>query len=247
MVSYRNKKTGLPKPSYDLWEEKWGTSTFTASTVFGALEVAARFANMLGKAESANKYHEAAQEVKNGIIKYLYDKDEGIFYKHVNFVSGKPVLDKTIDMSSVYGVYKFKVLDYNDPKLKRAFEIFRERLELKTKVGGVARYEGDQYHFHGGDLPGNPWFITTLWLTQYYMEFIGKESDLPDIVKRLSWVVNGTLQSGVLSEQLDPVTGEQLSASPLIWSHAEYVTAVIQYLEKLDELGICKSCYPITL
>ena len=31
LASYRDGKTGLPLPSYDLWEEKWGIHTFTVS------------------------------------------------------------------------------------------------------------------------------------------------------------------------------------------------------------------------
>ena len=33
MVSYRDKKTGLPLPSYDLWEEQLGVFSYTCATV----------------------------------------------------------------------------------------------------------------------------------------------------------------------------------------------------------------------
>src|SRR5947199_7129209 len=38
---------------------------------------------------------------------------------------------------------------------------------LFRSVGGVARYENDYYHRISNDIaavPGNPWFICTLWL-----------------------------------------------------------------------------------
>jgi GH15 family glucan-1,4-alpha-glucosidase len=38
-----------------------------------------------------------------------------------------------------------------------------------------------------------------------------------------------------MAEQIDPLTGEPLSASPLTWSHAEYVMTVQQYLGKYRE------------
>jgi GH15 family glucan-1,4-alpha-glucosidase len=47
MVSFTDENTGLPKPSYDLWEEKLGTSTFTSSAVFGALMASAEFSRLL--------------------------------------------------------------------------------------------------------------------------------------------------------------------------------------------------------
>ena len=187
-----------------------------------------------------------AATIKDGIMRYLYNEKDGTFYKHINVEKdGTITIDKTIDISSIYGVYKFGVLKHDDEILKKAFDIFSGRLGVKTPIGGIVRLEGDQYHSFGGNVPGNPWFITTLWQTQYLIEFLRKESELPDIVKRFSWVVEKALPSGVLSEQLNPYNGEQVSAAPLIWSHAEYVITIIQYLEKLEELDICKACYPI--
>lgn len=246
MASYIDGKTGLPKASYDLWEEKYGISTFTASSVYAALLVSGRLAKLLGKEKSAAKYSGVAASIKDGIMRYLYNEKDGTFYKHINVEKdGTITIDKTIDISSIYGVYKFGVLKHDDEILKKAFDIFSDRLGVKTSIGGVVRLEGDQYHSFGGNVPGNPWFITTLWQTQYLIEFLKKESELPDIVKRFSWVVEKALPSGVLSEQLNPYSGEQVSAAPLIWSHAEYVITIIQYLEKLEELDICKACYPI--
>lgn len=241
MTNYIDDKTGLPKESYDLWEMKYGTSTFTSSAVYGALNVAARFAKLLGKEKVAVKYQNVADKIKEGILKYLYNEKDGYFYK---LISGS-LIDKTIDISSIYGIYRFGVLEFNDPKLKKAFEKTKEILEVKTSVGGFARFEGDQYHNPGGNIPGNPWIVTTLWNAQYRTDLVKSQSELPDVVSLFSWVANHALPSGVLSEQLNAYTGEQLSASPLIWSHAEYVLSIIKYMEKLEELDICKVCYPL--
>ena len=245
MVNYRDKKTGLPKPSYDLWEEKYGVSTFTASTVYGALMVATRFAKLLGKDQNAARYKRAAENIQRGILAYLYDKQNGVFYRQLEIDGSKMIPDKTLDMSSVMGVYRFGVLPYDDPRLKKAFDLTYERLRVRTQLGGVARFEGDWYHRIKGDVPGNPWIITTLWHLQYQIEFIKKESQLPDIVSQFTWFVERALPSGVLPEQFNPYTGEALSAAPLTWSHAEYVMTIIKYLEKLEDLGICKACYPV--
>ena len=40
----------------------------------------------------------------------------------------------------------------------------------------------------------------------------------------------------MLSEQLDPNTGESISATPLVWSHAEFVRTVIEYNKKFNLL-----------
>jgi len=52
----------------------------------------------------------------------------------------------------------------------------------------------------------------------------------------LNWTVKNALPSGVLPEQLNPYTGEPVSATPLLWSHAEYVLAVCEYVSKVQEL-----------
>ena len=48
MVEFIDEKTGLPKESYDLWEEKLGIFTFTAATVYAALKAAANFEEVFG-------------------------------------------------------------------------------------------------------------------------------------------------------------------------------------------------------
>jgi oligosaccharide amylase len=244
MVLYRDKSTGLPKPSYDLWEEKLGVSTYTAASVYGALIAAAKFSKLLGKLASEKKYLDTALEIKQGIMKHLYDPESGSFRKLFNKKNGEFIYDNTIDISNVYGMFRFGLLEANDPILAKAFGIAEERLSCLRYSGGIARYEGDNYYRIGHDVPGNPWFVTTLWLVQYYIASAKEEKDLERVKKWLDWVVGCALSSGVLSEQINPYNKEQISAAPLTWSHSEFVLAVIAYLEKLEELGVCKMCNP---
>jgi len=158
---------------------------------------------------------------------------------------GTIVYDHTLDMSSVYGVFAFNIVPIDDPRLTQTIKQVENRLVCKTGVSGVARYEGDRYYRSVEDVPGNPWFITTLWLAQYYIERAKKESDFGEVHKWLAWVTKYAISSGVLSEQIHPHTGAQLSASPLTWSHSEYVATIIKYLNRLEELGICLKCNPL--
>ncbi|MBI2034271.1 MAG: glycoside hydrolase family 15 protein, partial [Candidatus Levybacteria bacterium] len=244
MISYVDKKTGLPLPSYDLWEEKFGVSTFTSSSVYAALIAASKFASVLGKTESEQRYKKAADKMREAILRYLYNEKEGNFYKMIRFSGDEVIYDKTIDISSVYGVFKFRVLDIEDERLKIAIGNTQKSLECKTDVGGIARYQGDQYYRVPGDVPGNPWFITTLWLVQYHIFKAKSEKDLQIAKEWFKWVVKYALPSGILSEQINPYTGEQVSAAPLTWSHAEFVVSVIAYMEKLEQLGIAKVSHP---
>ena len=94
-------------------------------------------------------------------------------------------------------------------------------------------------------VPGNPWVVTSMWLAQYYALTAKKEKDLEPLVAWLEWGARHSIESGVLAEQLDPATGRWLSATPLTWSHAEYIRTVFAYFDALDRLGICKHCNPI--
>jgi GH15 family glucan-1,4-alpha-glucosidase len=85
-----------------------------------------------------------------------------------------------------------------------------------------------------------------MWFAQYYISLVKKESDMEKVHELIAWVEKCASGSNTLPEQVDPDTGIHLSASPLVWSHAEFVMTIISYLEKLEELGVCKACYPIS-
>src|SRR4051812_15421455 len=72
MCKYRDPRTGLPLPSYDLWEERWGVHAFTVATVYGGLKAAKNFAVCFGDREKAERYEKAAEEIKAAAAKYLW-------------------------------------------------------------------------------------------------------------------------------------------------------------------------------
>lgn len=241
LVHYTYKDTGLPYPSYDLWEEKYGITTYTTASIYGALHAAANFAALLGKEEKKKLYQDTAERMKEAIIKNLYNEELGMFVKLINFRNGEVECDRVIDMSSFFGVVRFGVLPHDHKLVKTAIKTIEEQLCLKNGITGVPRYVGDNYFRQSKDMPPNPWFITTLWLAQYYIMEAKSEKDL-DIVKEIfNWVSKYALSTGILSEQLHPFSGKQLSATPLTWSHAEFLITVLDYLEKLEELGIAQA------
>jgi GH15 family glucan-1,4-alpha-glucosidase len=128
----------------------------------------------------------------------------------------------------------------SDPKIVSTMNSIRSRLWVNTEVGGVARYENDGYHQVSQDIenvPGNPWFIPTLWVAEWQARSAKSEAELEKSLALLEWVVRHALTSGVLAEQLHPYTGEPLSVSPLTWSHAAFVNAVLAYLAARDSLA----------
>jgi len=239
LAAYRDPITGLPKPSYDLWEEKRGISTFTSASVYGALTAAADIAGILGKEDRERFYRSTAEEVREGIVKYLLDSETGRFAKMIEVSGQKTFFNNAADISSVYGIFSFGVLPPDNPRLAEAFA---DTVSHLSSGGGVGRYENDRYYAVDGT--SNPWFVTTLWRAEYLTTRAKSEEDFAEVRKILEWVAARALPSGVLSEQVSAKDGSQRSVSPLMWSHAAYVNAVLNYLDKLAETGICPACNP---
>jgi glucoamylase len=53
----------------------------------------------------------------------------------------------------------------------------------------------------------------------------------------LKWAAKNALSTGALAEQIDPNSGKPISATPLLWSHAEFVLAVTEYISKHQEIA----------
>jgi len=239
MTEYRDHLTNLPSESYDLWEERREVLTFTSSAVYKALQCAANFARSFMEKDLEAKYTNAADEVKGALVKNLYSTSLGRFLRGVTIKEGQVVKqDETID-SSLAGVFLFEVLPGSDPMVTSTMNQIEEALTIPTSVGGLARYQGDiyqqvndQYH----SIPGNPWFVTTIWLADWYISIAKTRSDLVKAKELLAWCVNHSLPSGIMAEQLNPFDGSPVSVSPLTWSHAAFADAVNRYVKKYSEL-----------
>ncbi len=239
IVEYRDPDTGLPQPSYDLWEERRGVNAYTCGTVYGALRAAAEFARLFHDAR-ALVYAEAAEEVRKAISTHLWDEASSRFARRlIPLPDGRYERDLTID-AAVYALFAFGAFSASDPRIETTMRRTLSRLWVQTDIGGMARYENDYYFRRTDDVehvPGNPWVICTLWAAQYYIARAREPRDLETPLGLLLWVTKRSTSSGVLPEQVHPYTGEHLSVAPLTWSHAEYVTTALLYLDKSEELA----------
>ena len=91
-------------------------------------------------------------------------------------------------------------------------------------------------------MPGNPWFICTMWVALYAIARAKAPADLAQAREILSWVDSRKLPSGVLAEQVHPFTNAPMSVSPLTWSHATVVEVVQAYLDKAEVTDRCPTC-----
>ncbi|HET7057618.1 MAG TPA: glycoside hydrolase family 15 protein, partial [Nitrospiraceae bacterium] len=216
-----------------------GVTAFTCGAVWAGLTAAAKFAQAFGEIALAQRYRVAADEIKVGVVNILYRPELSRFVRMaVRTSDGRWKIDPTLD-SSLFGLWYFGMFAPDDPRIVETMLAVHERLWIKTTVGGMARYEGDGYHRQTDDaanVPGNPWFIATLWLAQWRIAMAKTKEDLKAPVTLLEWCASHALPSGVLAEQIHPYTHAPLSVSPLTWSHAAFVTAVQEYLRRWHSL-----------
>lgn len=240
LVDYRCPDTLLPLASWDLWEERHGVHGWTAGAVWGGLQGAANFAEALGEGPLAAKYRDAAAEMKQAVLHYLWLEDENRFCRSCDKgKGGKYQKDRVMD-SSIMGLWYFGMFAPDEPKIVSTMEALQDRLWVQTRVGGMARYENDYYHQVSTDLvhvPGNPWFICTLWLAQWQIATATVSAELDRPLALIDWCADRALESGVMAEQVDPYTNVPISVSPLTWSHATLVMTINEFLKKEAELA----------
>ncbi len=217
------ENSNLPLPSFDLWEQYNGILTFTCASVFGALFELSRICKDTGKVELEKKYKDAAEEVKQNTIKYLFKEDLNRFLKmtSVDKHTGNFYEDSLID-ASIYGVWHFGMTQIEDPKTQSTMEQIREHLTLPTNIGGIARNTDDHYNIIDKNLIGNPWVICTLWMAQYDIH----KKDIKRAEEYIKWVMDHSDSAGLISEQIDPHSGFVHSLHPLAWSHSEFVRTI---------------------
>ncbi len=221
MSRFIDAETNLPHASYDLWEEKFLTSTYTAAVTAKALQVASEMAINQGIQVDADKWHLASERIKNNSYKF-FDKKRKTYIKGYLMVNNEYTIDKTLDVSSFYGTYKY---NYGpEDKMLATLKLLEEKLLDKSPSGGSPRYEYDRYFKSDPAYLGNPWYVTTLWLAQYY----ARNSQLDKAFKYIDWAIGGSMSSGSMSEQLNPSDKSIVGVTPLIWSHAELINTILE-------------------
>lgn len=234
LITHR-QSNGLPLPSYDLWEEEWSVSCYTAAVVYGGLQAAGKFARVLGKNKHAIEVENTAVELKTSILEHFFDPAHGTFHRLIKAGGG---IDARLDSSTAYALWRYGVLDVSDERLMRHQAVAMKALGVYTVEGqlwGLIRYQGDQYMSENGQ--ANPWIICTLWYAQYLLAQ-AKDFDQVQKAKTLIDTVTQTASPTLLlAEQHLPGSHDLRSVSPLAWSHGAYIDTVLRYLATLKRIA----------
>lgn len=232
LVNNSDTENGLPRPSYDLWEERIGEHTYTAGAVSAALICAANMAEEMDvDIPLAKLWRDKSKDITKSIEKELWSETEKRFVRgrktrlncwncdtveiETNAMGYKlPVADTdlNVDISLLGLAVPFKVFDAKDEKIKKTVRAIEDRLD-GFPAGGFGRYEYDSY------IGGNPWIVSTLWLGLYYAE-IGDAAKAKDL---LVWAAKSSTNLGFLPEQVDKFTGKPAWIMQLTWSSAMFI------------------------
>ncbi len=241
VVQYLDRETGLPLPSMDLWEEREAGHTYSAAAVYGGLTAAAAFARRKGKEALSDLWGKAAHGIAAGIEANCWNESKGAYYRGLKLTVSKETyeaaiargergfvrqrdkgyerfvleVDPIVDISLLGISVPFRAVNVNHPRMARTADTI-QRLLTSPQVGGIKRYENDTY------IGGNPWILTTLWLSHYR----ALQGNYEDARQLLDYAVKHVTSSGLLPEQVDRETGETAWVVPLTWSHAMFVLAV---------------------
>lgn len=210
LTEFIDPATGLPRPSFDLWEERKGVYTYSCACVYGGLDSAASIATLIGDDENAARWSAAARSLREAMIERLYDPGLGRFLRGIG--------DETVD-ASLFAVWYMDVLPADHPAVTGTMHAIEARL-LRPE-GGIARYENDMYQGYM-----NSWPLCTLWLAQWYI----RTGNIDRGYELLNWTMVNSAQGGLMPEQVGKWS-EPISVLPLAWSHSTYMLAVIEYLE----------------
>ena len=213
--------------SYDLWEEYEGVSFYSISTIFAAYDAMLKILPIVKdeyegnrlKIESIEKQRKALEkeilEIKEYLLNNFYDETTKSLIRNKE--------DRKIDISLLGAVTPFKIFSPKEKKIQNTIE--RINMTLRTFTGGYIRYENDTYM--GGY---NPWPISNLWMTNYYL-LTGENKKA---LECFEFVINTCSDLYFLGEQVNNVTKRPAWMIGLTWSHAMFLST----LKKLAKNGL---------
>ena len=220
----QNNKAHKYHISYDLWEMCEGIHTYSLASIYSAFECILKIYKTLGNKTSdfennrlkeekifknERELEKLQVEIKKYINNYLYDEEKKSYVRNTE--------DKKMDISLLGLVTPFKVFKPKEKKVLNTIE--RINLSLRTYTGGYQRFEQDHY------MNGNPWTISNLWMTLYYLETGEKRK----AKETFDFVVKTCGKHYFLGEQIDNNTLKPNWVIGLGWSHAMFIIV----LEKL--------------
>ena len=209
--------------SYDLWEMCEGIHLYSIASIYSAFDCMLKIYKELGrnisnfennrlKEEKVKKTQRELENLQAELKKYinenLYDEQKKSYVRNAE--------DRKMDISLIGAVTPFNVFKPKETKVSNTIECIN--MTLRTYTGGYQRFEQDGY------MNGNPWVISNLWMTLYYL----KTGEKRKAKETFDFVIKTAGKHYFLGEQVDNQTLKPNWVIGLGWSHAMFVIVLEQ-------------------
>lgn len=245
MIDFIDVETGLPSPSYDLWEERVGEHAYSSAAVYAGIMAGVEIADLLKVPESVGKrWRAAAEGIKESIVEKLWKENEKRFIRSIRvklnpwgsensgyttvikvnpkgYYRDVTLEDWKVDVSLLGFSIPFEVFAVDDYRVENTVKLV-EQVLTSHGVGGIQRYENDNY------IGGNPWIVSTLWVALYH----AKRGNAEKAREYMDWAVKSQTELGLLPEQVGKEDGKPAWVIPLTWSHAMFILVLVELIEK---------------
>ncbi len=231
------------EPSFELWEEEMGMHFYTLLSQHTALQEGAKLARELGDGGAADFYEtqsrlvgefikDAFLDSQIGIKATIRKVNGGLGYKHSNIdVAPLLALLHNSPYQKLFTLRSASVKKYVETLIntfQNLYNINKAYPELGVSIG---RYPEDRYDGYETTGVGNPWFLATLALGEYYCQARNETKNLKynDLIeKQFARALFHSDRQGGMSEQFNHMTGTMQGAIELTWSHNSFMTAMMR-------------------
>lgn len=199
------------QPDNGIWEVRGAPRHFLYSKLmcWVALDRAIAMAEQLHATDRVAQWSAVAAEIRTAILEQGWNEEAGAFTQSF----GAPELDASALMLSIVGF-----LPASDPRVLATADAIIER--LTDPRGLVYRYRADT-GVDGLDGEEGTFLLCTFWLARV-LAAGGRSPEAREIFERAAGYVNDV---GLLAEEIDSETGEQLGNFPQAFSHVGLINA----------------------
>lgn len=205
-------------PDHGIWEVRGGKRHFLYSKLmcWVALDRAVKLGAYSGQRSTIARWTMARNEIHSAILAEGYNAQIGAFTQ----VFGGKALDASALVIPFTGF-----LSADDPRISSTVRAIRDQL---TSHGMIYRYLSDD------GLPGREgaFALCTFWLADN-LALAGRVDEASEVFER---VVSSANDTGLLSEEIDPVSGELLGNYPQGFTHLALIRTAL-HISKAETLG----------
>lgn len=206
------------EPDHGIWEVRGGKRHFLYSKLmcWVALDRAIKLAAHSDRQTPATRWAKVRSQIEGAILAEGYDSDVGAFTQ----VLGGSALDASALVIPFTGF-----LSADDPRVVSTVQTIGEQL---TSNGMIYRYLTED------GLPGREgaFAMCTFWLADN-LALVGRVDEAREIFERIVSYANDV---GLLSEEIDPLTGELLGNYPQGFTHLSLIRTAL-HIAKAEALG----------